>query len=508
MGALTETRKRLNDFFSLGCAFSPNYPAEVPPAKKPRISSETPVIEKPLSAESTPKRISKLRSLPPPGPLPRTVHAPQRNRKFFGSVNSVRKSEGGDRMGNCQSTVDSLFQRKEVREEASGSLRNSGSVVNVVDVDANRSRDVITEGLTIEEYKKLVEAREVNLVHSDWRSGDLHLQEQKTPDPPFVSSSSPVSDLTIVTPKFDNVESVGKMIEYVSVNRAGKTTPVYKELYESVKQRRDPKLSLLDFELRLTLLKRSAFDRVKEEKKDVAYEPFVPLTDEEEDHISDALSGFDGQELLVTHESSNIEITREVLQCLRPGGWLNDEVVNVYLELLKERERRNPGKFLKCHFFNTFFYKKLVSGRSGYDYKAVRRWTTQKKIGYGLIECDKIFVPIHKDIHWCLAIINIKDEKLQYLDSLGGMDFQVLKALARYFVDEVKDKSNRDVDVSSWKQEFVGELPEQENGWDCGMFMIKYVDFYSRGLTLCFNQEHMPYFRKRTVMEILRLKAE
>ena len=34
------------------------------------------------------------------------------------------------------------------------------------------------------------------------------------------------------------------------------------------------------------------------------------------------------------------------------------QVINVYLELLKEREKRDPKKFLRCHFFNTFFYKK------------------------------------------------------------------------------------------------------------------------------------------------------
>ncbi|MFQ6666381.1 hypothetical protein Gotur_032748 [Gossypium turneri] len=28
---------------------------------------------------------------------------------------------------------------------------------------------------------------------------------------------------------------------------------------------------------------------------------------------------------------------------------------------------------------------------------------------------------------------------------------------------------------------------------DCGMFMLKYFNFYSRGLSLCFEQEHMPY---------------
>lgn len=36
---------------------------------------------------------------------------------------------------------------------------------------------------------------------------------------------------------------------------------------------------------------------------------------------------------------------------------------------------------------------------------------------------------------------------------------------ARYFVDEVKDKSGKDINISSWTREFVNELPEQENGW-------------------------------------------
>lgn len=36
---------------------------------------------------------------------------------------------------------------------------------------------------------------------------------------------------------------------------------------------------------------------------------------------------------------------------------------------------------------------------------------------------------------------------------------------ARYFVDEVKDKSGKDIDVSTWEKEFVEDLPEQENGF-------------------------------------------
>ncbi|PIM97601.1 Ulp1 peptidase [Handroanthus impetiginosus] len=182
-------------------------------------------------------------------------------------------------------------------------------------------------------------------------------------------------------------------------------------------------------------------------------------------------------------------------------------VINLYLELLKEREKRDPKKFLKCHFFNSFFYKKLM-GRGVYNFQSVRKWTSQRKLGYSLLDCDKIFVPIHKEVHWCLAIINKREEKFQYLDSLKGVDAQVLNALARYFVDEVKDKCGEDISVSSWEKEYVMDLPEQANGFDCGMFMLKYVDFYSRDIGLCFGQEHMPYFRRRTAKEILRLRAD
>ncbi|CAN8260215.1 unnamed protein product [Cochlearia groenlandica] len=236
-------------------------------------------------------------------------------------------------------------------------------------------------------------------------------------------------------------------------------------------------------------------------------EAFLPISKEEETMVKQAFSA-NNLNVLVTHEDSNIDITVEHLRCLKPGQWLNDEVINLYLVLLKEREAREPKKFLKCHFFNTFFYTKLVNSGSGYNYGAVRRWTSMKKLGYHLIDCDKIFIPIHMNIHWTLAVINVKDRKFQYLDSFKGREPKILDALARYFLDEVKDKCKVDVDISQWRQEFVLDLPEQRNGFGCGMFMLKYIDFYSRGLDLCFTEDQIPYFRVRAAKEILQLKAE
>ncbi|KAL5198100.1 hypothetical protein ABZP36_001612 [Zizania latifolia] len=284
-----------------------------------------------------------------------------------------------------------------------------------------------------------------------------------------------------------------------------KRAPYYNEVFARMNSRHDGRLESIATDRKLERLwKAVPADRSKEDLSEL----FTPLTNEEESEVNSILYGHShSKKIIVMHVPSNIEITKEKFWCLRTRGWLNDEVINLYLELLKERAEREPQRFLKCHFFNTFFYKKLACGKIGYDYQSVRRWTTLNKLGYGLVECEKIFVPIHRDIHWCLTIINMKDRTFQYLDPLGGMDHAVLRILARYIMDELKDKSNLQIDTSSWL-EMSDSFPLQQNGWDCGMFMLKFIDFHSRGLGLYFSQEHMQYFRKRTAKEILRLRAD
>ena len=43
-----------------------------------------------------------------------------------------------------------------------------------------------------------------------------------------------------------------------------------------------------------------------------------------------------------------------------------------------------------CFLFLLNCIIQLIGGRNGYDFKSVRRWTSQKKLGYCLLECDKV----------------------------------------------------------------------------------------------------------------------
>jgi len=110
------------------------------------------------------------------------------------------------------------------------------------------------------------------------------------------------------------------------------------------------------------------------------------------------------------------------MECMHDGRWLNDEVINFYLALLLHRELQVDGHRPRVHFHSTFFYNKLFADQNEYNFKLVSRWTTEKRLGYKLLDCDLVVVPVHQAMHWVLAVIDIKQREITYLDSLGGVD--------------------------------------------------------------------------------------
>ncbi|KFK39004.1 hypothetical protein AALP_AA3G188100 [Arabis alpina] len=518
MGAVAINRKRSEQ--------SPNpfrHSPSIQASKKRRVSinmSEDSIKPSSSSTNSTISRISRYPDAK--APLKREPHAPSRGTFRFGSSKPKRNEKEKTFVRNYDFALRSAFGVfRDVRKvkdfvDLGDEIEKDDSSVEVVDDEEEKNvqpcsssgvrkvKDFVDLGDEIEK-EEISDDSSVEVVECD------DVEEEKNVHQP--TSSSGVTEDVKNGNDLRVVDDTGVMLDSLCLDREendASSLEAYKKLMQSA-ERRNSKLEALGFQIvynekRMANLRQSRPKPV-EKTKQVPHEPFIPLTEEDKAEVYRALSRGNRRKVLATHESSNIDISGEVLQCLQPSAWLNDEVINVYLELLKERETREPEKYLKCHFFNTFFYKKLVSD-SGYNYKAVRRWTTQRKLGYALIDCDMIFIPVHRGVHWTLAVINNRDQKFLYLDSLNGVDPVILNALAKYLVDEVKEKSGKNIDVSSWDMEFLEDLPQQQNGYDCGMFMLKYIDFFSRGLGLCFSQEHMPYFRLRTAKEILRLRAD
>ncbi|CAK6951470.1 sentrin-specific protease 1 [Scomber scombrus] len=253
----------------------------------------------------------------------------------------------------------------------------------------------------------------------------------------------------------------------------------------------------VEVHVRVPLEKEVPLTLIIEESKPVEEKPEFPeLTEEMEAEINRVLKGGSPHEVL--SEGFGLSLRRKDLQTLGSLNWLNDEVINFYMNLLVERSK-DPN-MPSANTFNTFFYPKLRS--SGYS--AVRRWTKKMDI----FSKDILLVPVHLGVHWCLSVVDFRKKAIMYFDSMGGNNDEACTILFDYLQQESKDKKGKELDTSGWTlhSKKRNEIPQQMNGSDCGMFTCKYADYITKDKSITFTQKHMPYFRRRMVWEILNHK--
>ncbi|XP_042652866.1 sentrin-specific protease 1 isoform X1 [Tyto alba] len=257
---------------------------------------------------------------------------------------------------------------------------------------------------------------------------------------------------------------------------------------------------LVDLNLRVPLEKEIPVTVVPEEKEDAksadGEEEFPEITEEMEKEIKNVFRGGNQDEVL--SEAFRLTITRKDIQTLNNLNWLNDEIINFYMNLLMERSKEKG--LPAVHAFNTFFFTKLKTA----GYQAVKRWT--KKVD--IFSVDLLLVPIHLGVHWCLAVVDFRKKTITYYDSMGGINSEACRILLQYLKQESLDKKRKEFDTNGWSllSKKSQEIPQQMNGSDCGMFACKYADCITKDKPINFTQQHMPYFRKRMAWEILHRK--
>ena len=133
----------------------------------------------------------------------------------------------------------------------------------------------------------------------------------------------------------------------------------------------------------------------------------VELTEDDRMGLSALLSGPADQEVLI--HKYNIPMTRKKISCLKPKTWLNDEVINFYVEMMMQEGG-------SIHSFNTFFMIKLYENEK-YTFKNVARWT--KKVD--IFRQKKVFIPINLvKSHWVLVVIDLTMKTIFFYDGYKG----------------------------------------------------------------------------------------
>ncbi|XP_072516742.1 sentrin-specific protease 5 [Salminus brasiliensis] len=179
------------------------------------------------------------------------------------------------------------------------------------------------------------------------------------------------------------------------------------------------------------------------------------------------------------------------LSTLDDQNWVNDQVINMYGELIMEATNH------KVHFFNSFFYRQLVAK----GYEGVKRWT--KKVD--LFSKRLLLIPLHLEIHWSLITVDISKQNINFYDSQGILFKFAVDNIEKYMLAEAREKKHANFQ-KGWKMTVNKPIPQQKNDNDCGVFVLEYCKCLAFKEPLLFTQEDMPKVRKRIYKELCDCK--
>ena len=118
-----------------------------------------------------------------------------------------------------------------------------------------------------------------------------------------------------------------------------------------------------------------------------------------------------------------------------------------------------------------------------------------------LDEIELLLFPINAHSHWGLLAVDLRTRKASVYNSLTGISFSPIPAdIAQFVVQLYKNKNIRTLVLI---QDTPDDVPQQNNCYDCGVFVCKFAEFLSRDTPFTFSQEHMNYYRQRMIWEIV-----
>jgi len=192
------------------------------------------------------------------------------------------------------------------------------------------------------------------------------------------------------------------------------------------------------------------------------------LSQEWESKIAEAMQK--GEHVPLTTTANGTELRRkDLLTVLGERNWLNDEIINAYLEWIVEYANEKAGKNGRTSVprviaHNSFFYKKIASDGP----KSVSRWMKRKRAeGKKLLEVEQVLIPVNNAAHWTLLVVSPRTRTVEYLDSFNGPSKIFINNTLAWLQAELGDAWH----AEEWRV-LDTKSAEQDNGWDCGVFTI------------------------------------
>ncbi|KAM0673487.1 SUMO1 sentrin specific peptidase 1 [Gurleya vavrai] len=193
----------------------------------------------------------------------------------------------------------------------------------------------------------------------------------------------------------------------------------------------------------------------------------------------------------VVQKMFNYKIYKKDLATLKTGCWINDKIINLYFRLLiqnskenskensnennkeihkennkennKENSKENSKENNKIYVFTTYFF--LQINKKGFE--GVKKWTEKINI----FDYKKLIIPVHIPGHWIFILVDTLGRAITPYDPLGVLRYSEAYKIKKWLECESIYRFNKEI---NFKINTPYKHPLQQNGNDCGIFVIYY----------------------------------
>ncbi|KAK1386419.1 hypothetical protein POM88_014597 [Heracleum sosnowskyi] len=245
-----------------------------------------------------------------------------------------------------------------------------------------------------------------------------------------------------------------------------------------------------------------------------------PLSESKKEAIKSIWGwGSDGEVKMkegIVHKS--FHLSAKAMLSLAPGTWIDDRIIYTYMTLLRDHEEeiamgnvfeRKPTYYFMDPLFMTLARKMDFQRETQRVTNFYLHWATCG-VGPAINKVDFIFFPTCvNENHWILFVFAVKKWGVIQLDPLCddaeypaeervmvGLLANMLRYLDRNAMNFPKEAPK----VQAWSRR-----PKQRNSKDCGLFVMKYMDYLLQGYemeSLQWEDEDMEIFRYRIAKEL------
>ncbi|XP_019074433.1 ubiquitin-like-specific protease ESD4 isoform X1 [Vitis vinifera] len=133
-------------------------------------------------------------------------------------------------------------------------------------------------------------------------------------------------------------------------------------------------------------------------------------------------------------------------------------------------------------------------------------------VGHDVASCEMLFIPVCENNHWHLHVLNIPAGRIEILSSLPLRRGNYISASTRRLsmaLERALHAHGIHVNVEVSKLVHVQpDLVQQKNGYDCGIFALKYMEYWNGAtLTQAVAEEKMHVYRLQMVVTLLLNEA-